>query len=140
MRPLALATSVLAISALTASAILIRRRIVVVTITGDSMRPTYRPGDRVFVRRSDPRDLKRGQVVVLERPFASGDWIIKRVAALPGDMVPAGNVVPPGKLVVLGDNPAASVDSRQFGYCPADRLLGVVIRRALLGCCECLAP
>jgi signal peptidase I len=32
-------------------------------------------------------------------------------------------------LVLLGDNPAASFDSRQAGFFPAERLLGAVVRR-----------
>ena len=138
---LATATLTLAVTALT---IQVRHRIMVVTVTGDSMRPTYRPGDRILVGRYDPSELKTGQVVVIERPSAHGGWpaarprwpgtsgdlMIKRVAALPGDTLTTGTVVPPGKLVVLGDNPAASLDSRQFGYCPVDQLLGIVIRRA----------
>ncbi len=63
--------------------------------------------------------------------------MVKRVAAGPGDPRPAfmpdrgdgsGPVVPTGQLVVLGDNPARSLDSRQIGYVPADRVLGVVLR------------
>jgi signal peptidase I len=38
-------------------------------------------------------------------------------------------MVPPGQLVVLGDNAAWSQDSRQIGYIPGDRLLGIVMRR-----------
>jgi len=30
--------------------------------------------------------------------------------------------------VVLGDNTANSLDSRTFGYIPAERLLGVMLR------------
>ncbi|WP_262401735.1 S26 family signal peptidase, partial [Actinomadura sp. CNU-125] len=62
----------------------------------------------------------------------------RRAAALPGDPVPgtvaaaagvrAGSPVPAGRLVVLGDNAAASFDSRDCGYFDADRLLGVVVR------------
>jgi type IV secretory pathway protease TraF len=29
---------------------------------------------------------------------------------------------------VLGDNSRHSYDSRAFGYCPADRLLGIMVR------------
>src|SRR6266545_1800605 len=68
-----------------------------------------------------------------------GRWMIKRVAALPGDPVPrqavpmlAGrpeDAVPPAMLVLLGDNGSASYDSRQVGYFPADRLLGVAVRK-----------
>lgn len=49
-------------------------------------------------------------------------WMIKRVAAVPGDARPAdslpasagppGRLVPPGRFVVLGDNAAWSHDSR----------------------------
>ncbi|MEV3986782.1 S26 family signal peptidase [Nonomuraea sp. NPDC049758] len=40
-----------------------------------------------------------------------------------------GTRVPDGHLVVLGDNPRRSHDSRRAGYLTADRLLGVVLRK-----------
>ena len=39
-----------------------------------------------------------------------------------------GEVVPAGALVVLGDNAARSDDSRRYGYVPAKRLVGTVMR------------
>jgi signal peptidase I len=64
---------------------------------------------------------------------------VKRVAARPGDPVPRTHVpalrgvpetvVPPRRLVVLGDNAAISYDSREFGYVHADQIIGVLIRR-----------
>jgi signal peptidase I len=122
------------------------RRLVVVTVRGPSMEPTYHDGDRLLVHRDLP--ARPGQVVVVERsrhdPRCSGtrgggsNWIIKRVAACPGDRVPRGTVpalanrsedrVPPGQLVLLGDNQAASIDSRQLGYFAQNRTLGTVIR------------
>jgi signal peptidase I len=129
----------------------LRRRLAVVAVIGLSMQPTLVPGDRVLVRRVGIGDIRAGQIVVIEKPGDDGvwpaeprrrptgqrEWMIKRVAAIPGDprpgMMPAdgdgaGHVVPSCKLVVLGDNPARSMDSRQIGYIPADRVLGVVLR------------
>jgi signal peptidase I len=129
----------------------LRRRYLAVTVDGRSMLPTYRPGERLLVRRIGPREVRTGQVVVLSafgapkpsrglRPDgAASSWILKRVAAVPGDPIPrdtvaalrtaAGTRVPADHLVVLGDNPAQSRDSRQAGYFTADRLLGTVVRR-----------
>ncbi|MBO4270638.1 S26 family signal peptidase [Microbispora triticiradicis] len=170
-----------------------RRRFVVVRVSGTSMVPAYRPGDRVLVRRGGRRTLRRGQVVVFRHgsrdgtgpgtpdgtipgtpdstdpstPDGSGSplpgntnagryggrspyggatevarlggtsWLIKRIAAVPGDRVPdevmagvraaPGDLVPAGRLVVLGDGPA-SMDSRRWGYLRTDEVLGVVIR------------
>ncbi|MEV4583167.1 S26 family signal peptidase [Nonomuraea jabiensis] len=129
----------------------LRRRYLVVTVQGESMLPAYRPGERVLVRRTPPGSLRAGQVVVLsgfaqarpgERPRGpqmGPRWIIKRVVAVPGDPIPRdavpalraepGTRVPGGRLVVLGDNPDHSLDSRQSGYLTADRLFGVVLRK-----------
>ncbi len=57
--------------------------------------------------------------------------MIKRVAAVPGDRLPfdvpgysAGSIVPAGRLAVAGDNAAASVDSRQYGFITFDQVVG----------------
>jgi signal peptidase I len=130
----------------------LRRRFALVTVIGPSMQPALTAGDRVLVRRARISDLRAGQIVVFEKPGDDGawvmeppgwpvgrrEWMIKRVAAIPGDPVPdaimsapahtAEPAVPAGKLVVLGDNAALSLDSREIGYIPAERLLGVVLR------------
>ena len=124
-----------------------RRRFALVTVSGTSMVPTLRPGDRVVVRRVPAGALHTGDVVVLEHPGPTGRWVlppsgragarrwmVKRTAAVAGEPVPAvvrlpGTVVPAGHLVVLGDNPPDSADSRGFGYVPAERVLGRVVRR-----------
>jgi len=123
----------------------IRRHWIIVTVDGTSMLPTYAHGDRVLVRRRRLTHVRPGDVVVLEppqdsdhRPTGPGadgrNWNIKRAIALPGDPVPpdvAGQQntahVPPGALVVFGDN-SDSVDSRHRGFYSADQLLGVAVR------------
>lgn len=125
-----------------------RRCFVVVKVAGASMIPALMPGDRVLVRRGARGRLQVGRVVVFGKPrddclVPDGDtpparvqWTIKRVAALPGDTVPAVarravgdvGVVPPGMLVVLGDN-VGSTDSRTWGFLPATAVLGVGVRR-----------
>lgn len=107
----------------------VRRRLLVVTVRGPSMRPTFTPGDRLLLNRAGT--VAAGSVVVLR---LGEELIVKRVAAVAGEPVPAGipvpdRIVPPGRLVVLGDNPARSHDSRTLGYLPVTALVGVLRRR-----------
>ncbi|MFF3543045.1 S26 family signal peptidase [Streptomyces platensis] len=164
MRP-ATAAALLGLAGLVpAAAVLLGRRLVVVTVRGVSMAPAYLDGDRVLVRRTTR--TTRGQVLVVERPavrtrwpggplpatagartVGRRQWLIKRVAALPGDPVPEVMLstsslglpgppprVPDGSLVLLGDNPQHSVDSRHFGFYPAERVLGTVVRPLRAAC------
>lgn len=126
----------------------LRTHLLVVTVRGMSMAPTYQPGDRVLVRRGPSRRVRAGQIVVVDlpeslRPLPAGlpptevlrqRRVIKRVAAVAGDLAPAGvgdvpAPVPPGAMVLLGDNPLASGDSRQYGAVPLDAVVGVVVRK-----------
>lgn len=128
----------------------VRRSRLRVTVAGESMAPALRPGQVVIARRvAGPGGLRTGDVVVLVKPERPGDWrwpaagpvsggawLLKRLAALPGDPVPpqvadalgVSGAVPEGVAVVLGDNTAASVDSRDFGFVPVDRLIAHVPR------------
>jgi signal peptidase I len=101
----------------------------VVVVEGPSMRPTFIEGDRLLVRRRTK--VKPGDVVVVQHSMVREERMIKRVAAVPGENDPTGSggLVPDGKLVLLGDNPAASFDSRQAGMLDASKVLGVVIRK-----------
>jgi signal peptidase I len=127
-----------AVTAVTTVLLWFRRHYTAVTVCGLSMQPTLYDGDRVLVRRVPPARLHVGDVVVA-RPdrLRSGGvrWLVKRVAALPGDPVPesvSGRVdrtaVPDGALILLGDNAAASWDSRTLGLFDIVLLLGRVER------------
>jgi signal peptidase I len=113
----------------------LRRSRMVITVEGDSMRPTYRHGDRLLLRTGGT--CHPGDVVVFTNPRGSDpgpSMLVKRVAATAGDEVPqpvrtriGDERVPAGRIVVLGDA-AQSLDSRYFGYVAADTVVGVVIR------------
>ncbi|WP_206061248.1 signal peptidase I [Nonomuraea basaltis] len=135
----------LAVAGLLLVLVVLRRRLAVVVVSGLSMEPTFHAGDRLLVRRMRLARISVGDVVVFETPDWLGigepppperRWMVKRVVALPGDPVPESvqAVVPerrvaPDRLVVLGDNPSASFDSRQCGLIDAGTLLGVAHRR-----------
>ncbi|MGI5237915.1 S26 family signal peptidase [Dactylosporangium sp. CA-139066] len=134
-------TWVLMTAALAGALLAARRLLVVVTVFGPSMEPTLRPGSRLLVLRI--RRLRVGRIVVLHpvagQKVPGGDLLVKRVAALPGDPVPAsvlaavggrpGDRVPERRVVVLGDAPAASADSRNWGFAAVTDIVGVMAGR-----------
>ncbi len=59
-----------------------------------------------------------------------GRMLPAAAASLAGaEAVAATSLLAAGRFVVLGDNATWSHDSRHIGYVPADRLLGIVVRR-----------
>ena len=89
-------------------------------IEGQSMLPTLHAGDRVLVKplQKNLGQLQPGMVVVSWHPSKRGLRLVKRLAACSAD-----------GLTLMGDNPAASTDSRQLGIIPAALLIGVVVGR-----------
>ncbi len=115
-----------------------RTRLEPMLVDGDSMRPTLAPGQRIAVAPlTGPPP--RGALVVLRRPASQGPQgsqvegerleVVKRVAALPGDRVwLAGTetTLAADEYLVLGDNPARSIDGRSFGPVHSDDFVGIV--------------
>jgi signal peptidase I len=111
------------------------RTLMIITVDGSSMSPTYKDQQRLLVRRS--HRCRRHDVIV----FTATEWripsapamLVKRVAAVPGDKIPADmtsiisdTYVPTGVVLVRGDN-CESLDSRRLGYVTASAITGVVL-------------
>jgi nickel-type superoxide dismutase maturation protease len=92
-----------------------------VRVADTSMLPALRPGDRLLVGRW--LRLRLGDVVVLRDPEAPLSFLIKRVV----------QVEPNGDLLVHGDNPNVSRDSRHFGAIKPEFIVGRVFYRYLPG-------
>ncbi|RJL22127.1 S26 family signal peptidase [Bailinhaonella thermotolerans] len=109
-----------------------------------------RPGDIVVLRiRLRPQGEVYGATAEALPPAETAhdvealppDWtlLVKRAIAVPGDPVPRDRApalaavpeprVPDDALVVLGDNPTLSWDSRDYGYVRPGQLVGVALRR-----------
>jgi nickel-type superoxide dismutase maturation protease len=90
-------------------------------VVDTSMQPTLQPGDRLIVRRwvrLRPRDL-----VVFVDHEARRTHLVKRVEAL----------TLTGDVIVTGDNPNVSRDSRHFGAVPRGLVVGRAVYRYLPG-------
>ncbi len=92
----------------------LRQPILVRRVVGFSMVPVLLPGTLVWARGVFWR-LKRGNIVIV---LHEGREKIKRIAEVDGQHV-----------YVLGDNPARSTDSREFGWLPRSQVIGKVITR-----------
>ncbi|HEX4541218.1 MAG TPA: nickel-type superoxide dismutase maturation protease [Acidimicrobiales bacterium] len=104
-----------AVAAFAAGAVgvgLVRR----VEVTGPSMRPALEPGDRLLVLVW--RRIRAGDMVALADPREPTRTLVKRVGR-----------VDDATLTVLGDDPAASTDSRSFGPVSRRTVLGRAVYR-----------
>lgn len=78
-----------------------------VTVEGNSMAPTYQPGERLTAFRRWRR-VRAGDVVVVRDPSIPTGWMLKRCVAREGSL-----------LDLRGDNTVESTDSRDFGLVPS---------------------
>lgn len=98
-----------------------------VEVEGESMSPTYRSGQRIWVRlfaevpSQESLNRLRGRVVLIEREEYPGIILIKRLEKVHGDLI-----------WVEGDNKDAGVaslqhDSRKFGWLSRETIRGVAL-------------
>jgi signal peptidase I len=120
---------ILAAAAFVAAAGLAALRPRRVEVVGESMLPTLLPGDRLLTLRLP---VPVGAVVAAADPRDPARTLLKRVAAGPGGrlLLPGGRRLEAGGgYLLLGDNPAASTDSADFGPVPARSLRGRAVYR-----------
>ena len=122
-------------------------------VSGNSMLNTLHDGDLVLYTRINPQ-IRRGDIVSLALP--SGEYYVKRVTAIGGDVVDLKNgvlyvngqqetddymlgstypeegnfsypyTVPQGDVFTLGDNRQESIDSRFYGSVNLRQIKGVL--------------
>ena len=125
-----------------------------VLVEGYSMRPTLDDGEYILVNKMSFRSNlpDYGDVIVFHFPISPDQDFIKRVVALPGDVVDVHNgqvrvlyllleepyiaadphyvgtwQVPDGHVFVLGDNRNNSSDSHSWGPVPMENVIGKAI-------------
>ncbi|MGE0820424.1 MAG: nickel-type superoxide dismutase maturation protease [Candidatus Nanopelagicales bacterium] len=90
-----------------------------VRVSGASMEPALREGDRLLCRDVTPRrPVRAGDVVVARRPDRPSLLLVKRAVRRE-----------PDGWWLEGDNPAASDDSRLFGPVADELVLGRAVLR-----------
>ncbi len=129
----------------------VRSAIRIYSIPTASMTPTLQVGDHIVVTPYRNAQPARGDVIVFHSPVTADELLVKRIVAVPGDLVEthagrlfvnghamaepyvaspttsgviAPQIVPRECLFVLGDNRANSFDSRQWGVLPRGLLVG----------------
>lgn len=100
------------------------------TIPTASMEPAVRAGDYVLADKTayDRMAPQKGDIVIFVNPDNRSQRYIKRIEALPGDLIldadGAEREVPHGSVFVTGDNLQRSRDSRHFGFVPLRDIVG----------------
>ena len=126
-----------------------------IRIAGTAMEPTLKDGDLVMAESLTMDDIKRGDIVIYSTPAQPEPNFIKRIIGLPGETVevesdgsvyidgqlleelyisaniggPNGTwAVPESQYFLMGDNRAASHDSREHGTVLAENITRRIIQ------------
>jgi len=83
------------------------------------MEPNLIEGDRLLIVPLAHRRVEPGMILAVRRPEYRKHILVKR----------CGSVGHDGSVELVGDNPSASTDSRQFGRVMSDAVLGRVVYR-----------
>lgn len=129
----------------------VRGAVHIYSIPSESMLPTLAVGDQIVVTRYFAGGPERGHIIVFRSPVAPDELIVKRVVALPGDLIDSRlgrvriggytlpepyllrqaatgaiewQIVPHDSYFVLGDNRDDSLDSRSWGVVPRSMIVG----------------
>jgi signal peptidase I len=129
----------------------VRAAIHIYSIPSASMAPTLLAGDQIVVTPYFQDEPKRGDVVVFASPVEPDELLVKRVVAVPGNIIDSqlghvridgftlpepyvlragatgqigATLVPADTYYVLGDNRDDSSDSRVWGAVPAAAIVG----------------
>lgn len=132
-------------------AVLARAAVHIYSIPSRSMAPTLEAGDQIVVTRYLRAKPERGDVIVFRSPRGGDELMVKRVIAVPGDLIDSrlgrvrigghtlpepyvlrqattgaieSLIVPADSYYVLGDNRDDSIDSRFWGCVPGTHVVG----------------
>ncbi|KAJ1530358.1 hypothetical protein ONE63_005270 [Megalurothrips usitatus] len=101
-----------------------------VKLEGQSMEPTFHTGDFVIGERY-PRNVSYGNILVARSPSDPNEYVVKRLAGLPGDVKHFGflslSKIPEGHMWLEGDNASVSKDSRVYGPVPQGLIVGRIL-------------
>ena len=131
--------------------LIVRGALHIYAIPSESMAPTLVTGDQIVVTRYFRSAPQRGEVIVFASPNVPDELMVKRVIAVPGDLIDSrlgririsgytlpepyvlrigttgsvpAQVIPADSYFVMGDNREDSSDSRSWGVVPRSRVVG----------------
>lgn len=96
---------------------LVSRDYITVTISGSSMEPALKNGQKILVDKNAyiKKKIAEGDIVLVE--FAANKYVVKRVSD-----------VREGHVYLVGDN-ANSIDSRAYGWVEKNKVVGKVAQK-----------